>query len=279
MPDAAQVRESLREAIQLQKSDLRKAIELSETAYSVAASLTEPELLAHAAYVHGSLLRLSGAYSRAESRLSESLSLYDRLNITEPKLYIQLGQLYVELSRSAEAIECFERALAIYNREQYPLQRADTMLNLANAYVITHHPGARQAYDEAMMLYTILENELGLALTLSNMGGLFQSSGQHESAVTSFKEASRILASKGENRSKGIVLQKLADSYLAIGEFSSALSSIEEALSIAGRLQLSSLRVYSLRTQAAILKKQGNEMEADGLLEEADALAAVLGMK
>lgn len=279
MPDPEQVREALREAVRIQSSDLRRSIELAETGYAHAQSLGQAELQAHAAYVHGSLLRLSGSYPRAESRLGEALSLYDSLQQTEPKLYVQLGQLYVELTRSEEAVACFERALAVYTKQAHPLSRADTLLNLANAYAIRDKEKARRAYEEAMMLYVVLENELGLALTLSNMGGLFQSSGQHESAVTSFKEATRILESKGEVRSRGIVLQKLADSFLTLGEYSSAFSSIEEALSIAERLQLSSLRVHSLRTLAALLRKVGEESTANDINEEADALASVLGMK
>jgi hypothetical protein len=58
----------------------------------------------------------------------------------------------------------------------------------------------------------------------------------------------------------------------------SATSWIQTALDIASRHQISSLQVHSLRTFSDIKRARNEISEAEALMEEASALAAVIGL-
>lgn len=268
---------ALDEALRLQSRDISRALQLAETAYANMNERTDPQACAHAEYVLGSLIRLAGSsYRRAERLLLDALSRLHPDATLRRGVLVQLGQLYIELEKFGQASVFLSIALKDESIDQDPEQHANILLSLAITKVKDKPNEARSLLDSALLIFSGVSNQKGIALTMMVYAGLLEQSNSSE-AIDMLTYAAHVFGDIGEERSRGVALQKLAEVHLANGSIPQATSAIQSVLAITERSQLLSLRVDALITYTKILDIQGKGELAVELAEEADSLAAAIG--
>lgn len=270
---------SLDEALSIQSKDLSQAIRLAEAAYQDILGTSDKDTFARASYTLGSFLRLAGsAYKRSERLLLDSLALIDLSSELRIGILVQLGQLYIELKKFEVASQFLVTALEKSSVDEDPIQHANILLSLAITKGVGSQEEAQSLFDSALLIFTGISNQRGIALTMMEYANLMRNTDRMTEAVETLSFSAQLFGDVGEERSRGVALQKLAEAHLALGNIHQALSATQSVLEITERSPLLSLRVDALRTHAKILILQGETAHAAELIDEAAALAAATGL-
>lgn len=158
------------------------------------------------------------------------------------------GKALSRLNRHAEALACFDEALALEQRVRD--QRRDVELSLAHADTFADkglalsNAGRREegaaCYQTALTVYrrgwSNGEDEAGrgVAITLFNIGESERSAGRFPEAIASYDEALEIhnRRSKGQCRDAVVVLTGKSKALYGLNEFEAALLAARTAISI-----------------------------------------------
>jgi tetratricopeptide (TPR) repeat protein len=274
-PDEASVRSLLNRATRIQLTDLVQAVACAERAHVEASALNDQPLLTHSKYVLGSLLRFSGTdYVRASQLLHQALESVERASVLHKKVLIQLAQLYLELDDLPQARSHLLNALNYSSLDDDAHGHATILLSLGRA---ADWEASRCAYlDSALLIFSGIHDQRGIALTLLEYGSLLLRTGRAIEASDTLSSAVRTFSSLGDERSRGVALQKLAEALCIRGLLPQALSAIQSAIEITERTRVASLRVDVLRIYARIATELEDFKYAAELQEEAEALKAVI---
>src|SRR5260370_38392582 len=87
-------------------------------------------------------------------------------------------------------------------------------------------------YEEALDIKRAVGDRLGEAITISNIGSIFEAQGELERALSFYKSALSIVRAGGNRPNEAITLNNMAGGYLGQGQFQRALARYEESLPI-----------------------------------------------
>ncbi|MBP0035427.1 MAG: CHAT domain-containing protein, partial [Roseofilum sp. Belize BBD 4] len=130
-----------------------------------------------------------------------------------------------------EAIKYYEQALPIYIAVEDRGGEAVTLNNLGSVYdSIGEVQEAIKYYEQALPLFRAVEDRGGEATTLNNLGGIYDSIGEVQRAIAYYEQALPLHRSVQNREGEAAILNNLGAVYNSIGQPQRALEYYEQAL-------------------------------------------------
>jgi len=143
------------------------------------------------------------------------------------------GIRYYDAGQIAKAIDCFNRAQRLYQRENQVQGIADCLSNMANCHYRLGE--IRQAVDsgeDALELRRELGDWRGVGASLSNLGCYYMVLGQTARAAELFEQALGLAGEWEDQPGRARRLNNLGNVYSALGQNQRAIECYEEALKL-----------------------------------------------
>lgn len=151
---------------------------------------------------------------------------------TQAKLFIAIGRTHANSSQPDSALQYFERALAISEKNGDEAGRADALGKIR--YIANYLGQYEKEFEIAYQVLRIRE-QLGdkteIALANIDVGNALYYQRKYEAANEyNLKAYEQMLAVNADNADQGVATQQLADTYLMLGDYDQALEYADEAL-------------------------------------------------
>ena len=198
-------------------------------------------------------------YPKALIEFEEALTIYEKLNIENPKTYLidvartlnNLANLHLDMKEYSKSLEKYDKALGFFhtlaaeNPQNYAVYFAQIYNNSARVHqAVKEYPKALESYEEALKIRRKLAQDnpkaylADLAQTLNNLANLHSDMEQYSKAMEEYEEALKIRYLLAEENPKAYVvtvahtLNNLAILHLENDEYPKALEKMEDALKI-----------------------------------------------
>jgi len=220
--------------------DYPKALKILHSA--IRHSNNNPWLTAKLYPAEGSLYYLSGKYKEAENFYKKSYDIALKINDKqdEAKSLINLGIITDMTGDSKAARKKFEKAISISGSINDMETEATALSELGVSYSFTNNLiEAKNNYEKSYKIFKSINNRLRLALLSGNIGKIYMSLFDYESALKYFKEG---LNYSAENkRARVLNLTGIADVNSNLSNYANALKYYREAKKIASEIKELSL--------------------------------------
>jgi tetratricopeptide (TPR) repeat protein len=184
-----------------------------------------------------------------------------------------LGDLESRLGRVDEARGLYDRALALFEREQDGLGQANTFSALGDLESrLGRVDEARGLYDRALALFEREQSGLGQANTFSALGDLESRLGRVDEARGLYDKALALFEREQSGLGQANTLRALGDLERRIGRVDEARGLYDRALALFEREQAGLGQANTLRALGNLESRLGRVDEARGLYERALAL-------
>jgi CHAT domain-containing protein/tetratricopeptide (TPR) repeat protein len=141
--------------------------------------------------------------------------------------------LHQTQGRLDEVVACYQRAGALFHEAGETGREALTLVNLGGVYDLLGEP--RQAldyYGRALALRGGLGDRRGEAQVLNNLGVTYGGLGELGEALSRYDRALAIFRELGDRQWEARTLQNLGATYLSLGELQRARAALEQALAL-----------------------------------------------
>jgi len=244
----------------------QEAVEQLEKALDLLGPKLSDSVIAAEAHkvLAGSYIRM-GRLTEAEDETRQALKLYE---LHERRAYvawlsIDLGTIFRQRGRPAEALGCFHRA---YQIAQETGQTYVLGLALNNIGVAYHQEGdffaALQAFDKALEKAREVHYLREESIILASMGDLYRDLGELEEAEGLYKQALEIAEEIESLFRRTYLLDALANLYRLNGDFVSAERFLSEACHLAKTSPSDYLVGLTERTMGLLARDKGRRAEA-----------------
>jgi tetratricopeptide (TPR) repeat protein len=197
--------------------------------------------------------------------------------------YEDAAALEVALAReagdTAAVRDAFRRWSNIATKRQRPLVGADRLLALGHWLVERGEwDDARRAYEDARGIYQRQGDETRLAQAINDLGNLELLYGNFHNAIQAYRRNLRIFEGRAEHTIDSVAtLYNLGLAHKSLGQFEEAERAIEQAITLARRLNDTSFEARCLAQRGAIFDEMGRWARADSDYAQAARLLDVLG--
>ncbi|MEO0408492.1 MAG: tetratricopeptide repeat protein [Cyanobacteria bacterium P01_A01_bin.135] len=149
-------------------------------------------------------------------------------------LYNSLGEAYEEEYRYFQALEQYEKALALAEAKGDEAGQARALRNLGDSLRHCGRPFQSLGYyQRALALYRELEERQGEAASLGNLGNAYDSLGQYQQAIDFHQQSLEIKREIGDRRGEANSLGGLGNAYYSLGQYQQAIDFHQQWLNIA----------------------------------------------
>ncbi len=182
-------------------------------------------------FVQGVLAFDKADWSSAVSYLQASLTLSEQQGdkVTIARRLRNLGPALRAMGGYAEAIACYERAIALFGEVYDPVQQAVTRMNLGVVYLMTEQPPlALACFSAAEAVLREAQDYWHLAMLYTNQGLAYRLDRQWAQARSCFETALALWTRLGSIESQVNALDELACTYLAQGDAPAALLVLQQ---------------------------------------------------
>ncbi len=177
-------------------------------------------------------LDLAGYYEDAETLHRRAVEVADER--TRGYALNQLGCVYWRTGRMTEAIGCFERGAALFERIGDPAGRGRTVGNLGVVLQGMGRFAESLTYHElAASLFHQTGDQTGESRSTGNAGCARVGLGQYVEALADFDRSLELARAAGDRPGAGATLANMGCSHEKLGNFTEALRYHEDALTIA----------------------------------------------
>jgi tetratricopeptide (TPR) repeat protein len=227
------------------------------------------EALGHEAQAAG-LMQDSNAVRIAEGALATCRSLKPIPQLLEARLLRVLGHQLLSSERWAEAIACYDDAIATGEIVQ-DLQQLSLLysgLSLAHQELGEINDATRYA-QKALTIHETLQDRISQARSLNNLGWMLVKLGDFAAARTNLDRALRILDDQHVEVGKAEFLMSLAALEMAEGRLETATATARRSLDLSTRLDEVSTAAEGYILIAQIAARRGRDVDADEALAHA----------
>lgn len=215
--------------------------------------------------------RRMGDYASAERYFLQAIKRHQDNGDDESlaTTLIQLGYLYAESDKLANAYETFQRALAVAQRKRDDLLLGSAHLGMATVQIAQHQPDAALAsLAQARRLFDAAQWHSNDGLLLLTTGQALAGKGQHSQALAYFQKALPIIQHDGNDRYLALLYAARSASAEALGQLKAALEDcrqharLQAELQTKMRLQQSRLLDYEYEIRRRDFENQRLQTEA-----------------
>ncbi len=156
--------------------------------------------------------------------------------------------------------------------------RAKALTRMAwMSHKLGDNPHAIASLQAALTLWRLIDDQAGIALALSNLGGLVLTQGDYAGATAMLEEALQLRRALGDHRRTCATLNNLGTVAYGLGDNGRAIELYGEALALARAAEDENSMGISLGNLASALTEQGSYAQAEAYLNEAQSIHAKLG--
>ncbi|GAB4121905.1 MAG: hypothetical protein Fur005_13360 [Roseiflexaceae bacterium] len=177
-----------------------------------------------------------GDFTLRRAYLEQAIAIWEALGSQSGQGYVamSLGILYTSLGLNRKAQRSFAEALTIYRRLAIPASLGLTLTNMARTQIaLGQFAEAQESLEEAMLVLRSTGERSYEARVLHNQGLLDLSRGQATSAIAFLRSGEAIFREYGLTYELPILLARLAEAYLMLGDLDAADTTSTEAVAVA----------------------------------------------
>jgi CHAT domain-containing protein/tetratricopeptide (TPR) repeat protein len=173
---------------------------------------------------------------RYEIKVEElrAATVEDKCRVAAKSVFLEAKQLESgTLEAKRKSIEKYYEALELYRRSGDRDGEADTVNNIGMIYYsLGETQTALEKFNEALPIIRVLGDRRGEATALNNIGIVYHSLGQTQKALEKFNEDLPIRRALGDRRGEANAINNIGMVYHSLGEMQKALEKFNEALLI-----------------------------------------------
>lgn len=222
-----------------------------------------------------------GQFAEATERAEQGRALAERAN--DPKgrarAINNLGVIAQRSGNAVVAIGYFEQSLAIYREIDSQLETSNSLNNLGFVHGtdLADYEKSLEYHVEALRVREALKDDNAIALSLNNIGIIYDRLGDHARALDYFGRSLALREKTGTiNRSAG-TLSNIGDVHLEDGNLPEALAYHQRSLEIRRRTGEKPAIANSLRSLGSIRAAMGEPAAARAHLNGALAISREIG--
>ena len=225
--------------------DFDKALNYATEALEMVTNSEGPDsdAVADVLNVMGDIYKKSHMVTEALEKYTRALEIkrevYDEgSNASVAEILNNIGAVYTVRGRNVDARVMFEEAIGIVRKLYHPHVHhsiADILVNIGNAHLNEQHLDlAMQAYDEALNIYrsTRGAHHPVMASVLCCIAAVFCFRGNHEEALSKYRQALEIQRVHHSSGEIAVVLHNMGILHYQMHEFDIALKNFEEAFEL-----------------------------------------------
>ena len=130
-----------------------------------------------------------------------------------------------------KARQKFQAALVLWEKLEHKSGQAVTLLNIGGIYDdLGEKQKALSYYNQALLLYRALSDRNWEAITLNNIGAVYNTLGEKQKAISFYNQALPLLRAVGDRGGEATTLNNIGLVYSDLGEKQKALSYYNQAL-------------------------------------------------
>ncbi len=205
------------------------------------------------------------AFWEAAARYEKALRLWQAAGDLAPQVVVlhDLGRLYFDHGKSADALDLFRRSLVLCRKLRQSHDEAIALNEAGRAYgSLGDYSGARQAFASALTIWRSRGERPEIVSTLINLGILEQTHDRSWQALATFREAKDLAHQAGLIRSEVNALNGMGWAYASAADWQRAREAHLQALGLLNRSADRPLRT-------ATLTQLGNACLGAGELQQA----------
>lgn len=285
-PDTAAHAEALLRLglIHARREDHVRAIEPIETAVEIMSFPRVDDALVRAMTDLGIVLENATQYDSALSRFTVAADLSEKINLPELRAaqYLNIGRIYdLRLSRYAEAVDAYERALKIYRESDNHEKIAESLVNIGRCHrLMGNFSEADRHYREAMALIddTGTPSSLRYLTILMEQANNAWFQGRYEEA---FRLQRRVYLGAETGGFAGLRVMALNTSGLiwwTLGNYDRAVTELRQALKTAQSLKIRKDEIATTLNNIGLIHRDiGEYEEALTVFDQALAIDMEIG--
>lgn len=235
-----------------------------------------PELHFRAVKMQGVVQYFQGLLQQAIINYNRALNLAVHLKspLKQANLLSNIGLAYFNMHSLDLALDYYQQAKALYEKEGSAKDKADILHNIAGIYIrLSRYDSAREIYREVLDVFQQLGDEEGIARVHGNMGVAYTESGQNQLALHYYQLALRYYKSIKDAYQLSVQHTNLANINLKLDELDAALYHAKAAQKYAQQIDNQSLLLASLQVLAKVQLVMGDIDTAKQNLEQSIILA------
>lgn len=240
-----------------------KAIAYTDKAYQLAQKINYPFGKAKSLYHKGRSLALNNQFQKALDILQQSSNIFESLpNIEKEQasLLVLQGWVNDKLSKYYVAITNYEKAFQIYNELNDELGKARTLLNIGTIHTrVGDKVTAISYFQQAKNGYKKLENKIGLVYCYNNIGYIHELNEAYESALVEYQKALKLAEETKLLRMHSSILANTGISNMKLGRYEKGLTALKKGQKIDLKLKDEISLAYSKLYIAKIQFLQSKE--------------------
>ncbi len=207
----------------------------------------------------GAIFRMNGFYDRAIEYIIKSKLNYEKADFTEGSAWATylLGRIYADLKLPQKAMEYFQEALAVYQKQssidgiQNGVAICYEQIGLLNIE-LGNFEEARKNIDQTMKIYSASESKYGMSNVYKNLGIIEYSTGNYLQAENYLNEALKLNKEVDDLLSLPGIYEYLGLCEIARGMKVNGFSHLQKGLDLAisNNQKKIQLDIYSKLTEA-----------------------------
>jgi tetratricopeptide (TPR) repeat protein len=171
-------------------------------------------------------LRKKGDFQLALKNLSiaEEMAKQEKDEIRLGKILGHIGSVHLELVEYEKAKSCFQKALVLYEKNNYKSGIGKIYTNIGIIYKDkSNYVKALEYYFNALKIDDELGNKSGSATTLGNIGNVYKEQKDYDNALTYMQKALKMDEEAGNDAKISRHLSNIGIVYKSKGDFKTAL--------------------------------------------------------
>jgi CHAT domain-containing protein/Tfp pilus assembly protein PilF len=168
-----------------------------------------------------------------------------------------LGVVYTELGQYFQALEFYQKALAIQREIGDKLGEGTTLNSIGSVYYEQGKTSqALEFYQQALTVHRVAQDRSREGTTLNNIGLIYDQLGQPYRGLKPLLQALAIFRDLGDRAGEGNTLDSLGTVYASLGQYAQALDFYQQALAISREVGNRAIEQFTLSHIGSLFEKQ-----------------------
>lgn len=198
----------------------------------------------------------------------------------QAKSYHLWGMLAYFQMKFKSAIECYEKALDLYQQCESKVELAHIFNNLGLVFTgLNNFEEAISAYQKALVIYKKHPFDVGESNTYNNLGIVYKYLKKYRKAITFYKKDLQIALRTDNKRNLARSYNNLAAAYAQIKNFPNALDAIKKSIQFHKELKNNNGLVFNYLINGHIYFELKDFKKSISMLDQAQRLAKKLENK
>ena len=176
-----------------------------------------------------------------------------------------LGEIYGRQNRAAQALDCLQKSLVIYEQTQDKKGMARALYEIGRTHYLNRPDQTLEYVRRSLALSEEIGDESSVALSLIALGGVHQTQGRNELALECYQKSRALSERLNDKAILEKALNNIGDLYVFQGRYGEALAYLQKAIKINEEMQSAANKLfmaYHLHNIGRVYDHQGRNDQA-----------------